>query len=168
MRNELGIISKAIYIGILLFAVCITDHAIARSFSAKVTHIVDGDTIEIRWKNKIRRVRIWGIDTPEWDQPFSTKSKKMTRKLLAGKYVNVFPIEFDKYGRLVARINVNHTSVSRKLVESGLAWVHIYYCKEPVCNQWKKLQKKARKEHKGLWRDPHPVAPWQWKKMHKY
>jgi endonuclease YncB( thermonuclease family) len=166
-RTFSGIVSKSFYLSIILLAVAVPNRALSRSFSAKVIYIVDGDTVEILWKQKIQRVRIWGIDTPEWDQPYSMQSKELTRKMLAGKTVEVFPKDVDKFGRLVARIIADHASVSRKLVESGLAWVHIYYCKEPVCDRWKILQKRAMAEHKGLWNDPHPIAPWQWKRTHK-
>ena len=138
----------------------------AHSLIAKVVKIIDGDTIEILVNHKIERVRIWGIDTPEWGQPYSSRSKKMTRSLLSGKTVEVVPKDRDKYGRLVAIVIVNHSNISEELVRSGLAWVHIYYCREPVCTYWKALQKKAMTTHKGLWHDPSPVAPWQWKKTH--
>lgn len=142
-------------------------HAGSWSFHARVVYVVDGDTVEIMWKNEYIRVRIWGIDTPEWDQPYSTESKAFTKKMLAGKIVDVFPKDHDKYGRLVAVIKRNHVNISEELVRSGLAWVHIYYCKEPICNYWKKLQRKARSEHLGLWHDRHPTSPWQWKWTHK-
>ena len=138
----------------------------AAPFSAKVTRIIDGDTIEIIQDMQVRRVRIWGIDSPEWDQPYAPQAHQFTRGMLAGKEVQVLPKDIDIYGRLVAVITVDEKNISEELVRSGLAWVHIYYCHELICDTWKLLQEKAASQHQGLWNDPHPVAPWQWKKNH--
>ncbi len=151
---------------LMLWLVAGVGQAETRSFRAKVKQIVDGDTIEILWHKDARRVRIWGIDCPEWDQPYSAKSKEFTREMLVGKVVEVVPKDNDTYGRLVAVIIVNHANISEELVRSGLAWVHIYYCKEPVCERWMIMQKKARAGRLGLWRDHHPIPPWLWKRTH--
>jgi micrococcal nuclease len=135
-------------------------------FNAKVIRIIDGDTIEIQQEMKVRRVRIWGIDTPEWDQPYAQQAQQFTRSLLAGKEVQVLPKDVDVYGRLVAIITVDEKNISEELVRSGLAWVHIYYCHESICDTWKQMQERAVSQHLGLWNDHYPVAPWQWKKKH--
>jgi micrococcal nuclease len=154
----------ALFIGgscILQTEVCRGD---ASFFQAKVIRVVDGDTIEIQKKIETQRVRIWGIDTPEWDQRYGTQASQFTRSQLLGKEVRVAPKGIDKYGRLVAVITTDRINISEELIKSGLAWVHIYYCHEPVCDNWKNLQEGARIEHRGLWNDSDPVAPWQWKK----
>jgi len=158
---------------LLCLAICclaetFTVQAAIRPIYSKVVGIVDGDTIEVIWEGKIRRLRIWGIDTPEWDQAYSKQSKEKTRALLLGRDVELFVKDVDKYGRLVAVVIANHVNISEELVRSGLAWVHIYYCREPICNDWKDLQRKAKKRHIGLWKDSNPIAPWVWKSMHKW
>ena len=151
--------------GILPDDVCLADGA---DFQAKVIRVLDGDTIEIQQKMGIQRVRIWGIDTPEWDQPYGTRSSQFTRSRLMGKEVHVIPKDVDKYGRLVAIITVDGMNIGEELIRSGLAWVHIYYCNQPICDDWKHLQKRAFSGHRGLWNDRHPVPPWQWKKKHNH
>ena len=141
-------------------------HADASLFQAKVVRVVDGDTIEIQQKMRTQRVRIWGIDTPEWDQRYGAQASQFTRSQLMGKEVRVAPKDIDKYGRLVAVITVDEMNIGEELIKSGLAWVHIFYCKEQICDKWKNLQEGARIEHRGLWNDNDPVAPWQWKKRH--
>ena len=140
-------------------------HADASLFQAKVVRVVDGDTIEIQQKMRTQRVRIWGIDTPEWDQRYGAQSSQFTRSLVTGKEVQVVPKAVDKYGRLVAAVTVDNMDVGEELIKSGLAWVHIYYCHEPICDSWKSLQERAKSEHRGLWNDSDPIAPWQWKKQ---
>ena len=142
--------------------------AAASAFYAKVVRVIDGDTLEIQQKMAIQRVRIWGVDTPEWDQPYGEQSSRFTRSRLLGKEVQVIPKDVDTYGRLVAMITMDDINIGEALIQSGLAWVHIYYCNQPICDDWKRLQKRAASEHRGLWVDSHPVAPWQWKKKHRH
>jgi micrococcal nuclease len=150
-----------VWCGLLSGSIC---QAAVPFFNAKVIRVIDGDTIEIQQETKIQRVRIWGIDTPERDQSYARPAHQFTRSLLAGREVKVLPKYFDCYGRLVAIIIVDEKNISEELVRSGLAWVHIYYCNELICDNWKSLQERAMFEHRGLWNDRHPVAPWQWKK----
>lgn len=135
-------------------------------FNAQVIRIIDGDTLEIQKEMKSRRVRIWGIDTPEWDQPYASQAHQVTQGLLVGREVQIVPMDYDVYGRLVAMIIVDKKNISEELIRSGLAWVHIFYCKEPICDTWQSLQERARSQRLGLWNDVHPIAPWLWKKKH--
>ena len=137
-------------------------------FYAKVVRVIDGDTIEIQKENKHQRVRIWGVDTPEWDQPYGAQSSHFAKNLLNGQEVQVVPKSIDKYGRLVAVIMMERINIGEELVKSGLAWVHIYFCNEQICDTWKAMQERAGSERRGLWSDRDPVAPWQWRKSHHY
>ena len=70
-------LSTRFFIGCFLFlGFCILACGICQAeapfFNAKVIRIIDGDTLEIQREMKIQRVRIWGIDTPEWDQPYAS------------------------------------------------------------------------------------------------
>ena len=135
-------------------------------FSAPITKVVDGDTIEVRRLGKIVRVRLWGIDTPEWQQGFSHEAHEFTKRRLAGCQVEVRGKEWDKYGRLVAMVTVDGNPLNEELLREGLAWVHIYYCKEPICRQWRQIKKEAKGASLGLWQESHPLAPWEWKQTH--
>jgi endonuclease YncB( thermonuclease family) len=135
-------------------------------FSAKVSKVLDGDTIEVMSSGKTLRVRLWGIDTPEWQQRFSREAKEFTQRRLAGRRVELRAKTWDTYGRLVALVLVEGHSFNAELVREGLAWVHIYYCKEPICRQWRQLERDAKRAGRGLWQDKNPVAPWKWKQTH--
>ena len=58
-------------------------------------------------------------------------------------------MDFDVYGRLVAMITVDEKNISEELVGSGLAWVHIYFCNEPICTAWQSLQERAMSRRIG-------------------
>lgn len=135
---------------------------------AKVIKIIDGDSIVVSAGTQNIEIRLWGIDTPEYRQPFSKAAKKVTKRLLQDQTVDLLVKDIDKYGRVVAMVTMgNGQNVNGLLVKRGYAWVHIYYCKEPVCDKWRDYQKAARKKKLGFWREPAPVAPWIWKKKHK-
>lgn len=159
-------------VGLFLFVVfCCFDSLCAKTIqSVKVQTIVDGDTIIV--SNGLfsdLKVRLWGIDTPEYRQPYSKAAAKVTRKLLQDQTVDLLVKDHDKYGRVVAVVNMeNGDSANELLVKNGYAWVHIYYCKEPVCERWKALEQEARSRQLGLWQEAEPVAPWIWKRQNNY
>ena len=136
-------------------------------FSAQVVKVVDGDSLELSHQGKKLRVRLWGIDTPEWQQEFSHKAKAFTSSRVQGQWVELQPKAWDKYGRLVAVVKVGGQTLNEELLREGLAWVHIYYCKEPICRGWRQLEKEARMARRGLWQSDTPVPPWKWKQGRK-
>ncbi len=137
-------------------------------FRAKVVKIVDGDSLVIRYKEKSIGVRLWGIDTPEWRQPFSKLAKKYTATLVGNTVVTIEEKDWDSYGRLVAVVTTEDNKLlNEELVKAGLAWVHIYYCKEAICDKWYAYESQARERQIGLWYDKDPVPPWVWKRKKK-
>jgi len=137
------------------------------AFSADVVKVIDGDTLEVRYQGRKLRVRLFGIDAPEWQQEFSHQAKEFTRQRVEGQRVELRSKDWDKYGRLVAVVHVGGDSLNEELLREGLAWVHIYYCKEPICREWRQLEKEARMARRGLWKNDNPVPPWKWKQSHK-
>lgn len=135
--------------------------------SAQVLYVVDGDTLEIRYQGQKQRVRLWGIDSPEWQQGFSREAREFVRNRVQGRRVELQVKGWDKYGRLLAALKVEGNSLNEELLRAGMAWVHIYYCKESVCREWRRLEKDARIGGRGLWREDNPVPPWEWKRSHR-
>lgn len=133
-----------------------------------VYKVVDGDSLLARknsdTKNQKIKIRLWGIDSPEWNQPSSKESKAFMKKMVQGKYVKVEKRGYDKYGRLLAIIYLdNNQTINSLAIEEGYAWVHEYYCKEEICEKWLFTQDNARNMKKGLWQNNDPIAPWIWK-----
>lgn len=136
-------------------------------FLADVITVIDGDTLEVRHQGRKLRVRLFGIDAPEWQQDSSLQAKEFTRQRVEGQRIELHSKEWDKYGRLVAEVHIRGNSLNEELLREGLAWVHIYYCKEPICRKWRQLEKEARMARCGLWKQETPVPPWKWKQEHK-
>ncbi|MFT5726629.1 MAG: micrococcal nuclease [Desulforhopalus sp.] len=134
-----------------------------KPFTAQVTKIIDGDSLKVRAGKKVYEIRLYGIDAPEYDQPYSSKAKKLVKQTMLGKRVTVIPVEWDKYQRLVAIVSYNNEAINERLLRRGLAWYYPKYCKMSVCRSWKKTGKTARKNKQNIWSDSSSVAPWKWR-----
>lgn len=76
-----------------------------RRFTAEVTHVADGDTVEVLIPPARKvRVRLHGVDTPESNEPFNDRARTFTRVLMFGRSVAIVGKDVDRYGRLVARV----------------------------------------------------------------
>lgn len=147
--------------GCLLFY---SDSVFAKKpFTAQVTKIIDGDSLKVRNRKKVYEIRLYGIDAPEYDQPYAAKAKNLVKDTILGKTVTVIPVEWDKYHRLVAIVSYKNEAINERLLRRGLAWYYPKYCKKSVCQSWQKSGKTAKKKKQNLWSDPSSVAPWTWK-----
>lgn len=139
----------------------------AAGYSASVIKVIDGDSIKINHDGQFGIVRLYGIDSPEWKQPYSRKAKLYLEKLILHKDIQVKALYMDKYSRIVALVYFQGNLVNKLLVEKGLAWVHIYYCHMQMCEGWKRLEQHAKTKRIGFWREKNPIPPWVWKRIHK-
>ena len=98
--------------------------------AARVTHIRDGDTIEVDIDGKEYAVRYIGINTPEiahnddeTDQPCGADSTAANRALVEGQIVRLEKdvSETDQYGRLLRYVYVGDVFVNEQLVREGWA-----------------------------------------------
>lgn len=123
---------------------------------AKVTRIVDGDTIEIEGGQKVRYI---GIDTPETIDPrkavqcFGQEAAAKNKELVEGKTVTLEKdiSETDKYGRLLRYVHVNQIFVNDYLVREGYAHVSSYPPDIKYQDQFLEAQQEARENNRGLW-----------------
>src|SRR4051794_28589718 len=67
---------------------------VTAAYSARVTRIIDGDTIEVESPGSGRvRVRLEGIDAPEMGQPFSQVSRNFVRATIFEQTITVKPVK---------------------------------------------------------------------------
>jgi endonuclease YncB( thermonuclease family) len=156
------ILFAALLLGVLLVPA-------AHGWDGYVTRVLDGDSIRVRRGSKSVEIRLYGIDCPEWKQPYGNKARQYTRRKLYHRAVSVEPRDVDRYGRVVALVRSSGMLINRELVRDGFAWMYPKYCQqEPLCSELGRLQAAAGRRRIGLWRDDHPVSPWQWKRRNKY
>src|SRR5262245_21108569 len=112
--------------GVALFAVlAVTDARAApgEAFTARVKSVRDGDTLVVSHGARDVRVRLFGIDSPEGDQPYGDRARKELARLVSGREVRVEPVDQDRHARTVARVFVGERAVDAELVRVGAAWV---------------------------------------------
>jgi len=131
--------------------------------TGKVVQIADGDTFSILIDGKrMERVRLQGIDAPEHYQAFGNRSRQALGRLIYGKQVKVFFKKRDQYDRMLGTVFLDDTlNVNLQMVRNGMAWHFKRYSRD---RQLARAEKEARRHHLGLWHDPHPVPPWEWRR----
>jgi endonuclease YncB( thermonuclease family) len=133
------------------------------SFEGKVIGVKDGDTFEILVDGQPEKVRLAEIDCPEKQQPFGNNAKQYASELCFGKTVAVTSTgKRDRYKRVVGTVMTEEgLNVNRELLKAGLAWHYKHYSKNDTLGF---LEKEAREQKLGLWKDNNPVEPWNWRK----
>lgn len=138
--------------------------------AATLDRIIDGDTVAVRLRSSacgvvIRRLRLAdGLDCPEKRQPWGLAATLRTAELLSGEFI----VEYSgksTYDRAVARIWLpDGRRLAEVLCREGLAWTDPRYAKGPWGKRLTRAMEAARKAKLGLWADPDPIPPRQWRK----
>lgn len=133
--------------------------------------VSDGDTVHVLDTHRqLHKIRLAGIDAPETGQAFGRKAKAYLLQLVAGKQVEVEGNKRDRYQRVVGKIIHGGRDVNLALVRAGLAWWYRKYAREQSAADqvlYEAAEDKARAKGVGLWGEPAPVAPWDWRKMRR-
>jgi endonuclease YncB( thermonuclease family) len=136
--------------------------AAAAAFRGRVVGITDGDTITVLHDGRPEVVRLHGIDAPEKGQPFGMRAKQFTAGLAFGQTVLVRVKDRDRYGRAVGEVTLpDGRSLNQELVRAGYAWWFRRYSGDV---RLATLEARACTGRLGLWVDPHPVPPWEWRR----
>lgn len=150
---------------VVVLSVRLVAAAEPQTFTGKAVSVHDGDTLHVLDDAKHEHtVRLDGIDAPETRQPFGTKARDRLAEITKGKSVKVIAGKRDKYGRTVARIEVEGQDVNRQLVADGLAWHYAEYSRDATLAE---AEREARAVGRGLWADREPVPPWEWRASEK-
>lgn len=143
----------------LLWGAC--SEGLPDRFQGRVTWVNDGDTLIVLHKGRKIRVRLYGIDAPEKEQPYARQSLKAAIRLAKGNTVTVERVDIDAYGRVVGWVTLpDGRMMNHEMVRAGLAW---HFRRYSDSRELAQLEKEARKAGQGLWRDDHPEAPWEFR-----
>jgi endonuclease YncB( thermonuclease family) len=132
--------------------------------TGRVVKVSDGDTVTVLSAgNTQHKIRMYGIDAPESDQPFGKKSKEMLSNLIVQKEVRVDITDRDRYGREVGRIYLGNTDINREMLKQGGAWAYRHYLKDP---SFIADEEAAKRTKLGLWAlaEKERIPPWKWRK----
>lgn len=123
------------------------------TYRGRITQVIDGDTLKVRYNGKTKTVRVIGIDTPESHKPnvpvecgakqaTSTAFQWAFKRQLdydgdglwdhgrEGRMVTLrtdpTQTKTDKYGRLLAYVNRGSSDFGRRQISKGWAEVFVY------------------------------------------
>lgn len=133
----------------------------------KVINVHDGDTVTVLdQNNKKFHIRLQGIDAPELKQEFGSVSQQNLSRLVLGKDVSIFWTKVDKYRRTVGTIRLDGQDINIEQIKAGLAWHFKKYEdeQEPQDRRtYAAAEQQARAAKLGLWQDPNPTMPGDWR-----
>ena len=93
---------------------------------ARVSKVLDGDTFTLRGES--RRIRVWGLDAPEWNHQGGSTATSTLHSLISGKQLRCAVLDVDRYGRLVAQcILPNGRDIAAEIIRSGAATEYCRY-----------------------------------------
>ena len=150
------------FIIILLFSsLCNSEELIG-----KCIDVADGDTCTLLLANNQKVIlRFYGIDAPESGQEFGKESTDYCTKLILGKDLKVETLYKDKYGRSVSKIYTDNKYINLEMVKAGFAWHYVFY--SPNDLGFAQAEKEAREKKLGLWIQPNPLEPREYRMTHK-
>ena len=149
-----------IIVGTLVVVWIVTGGALAGQnvMTGKCVKVLDGDTLIIECDKNRRTVNIEGIDAPELDQPWGKEVRGFVRDMVRGQKVEVEVLE-NSGDTVIARVTVNGVDLSEMLVSRGLAWVPEGSADSDLVG----MGTKAKDLPCGLWMDPEPEPPWEFR-----
>ena len=109
------------------------------------------------------RVRLYGIDAPESDQPFGRESTEALRGLLRAQPLALDVFAHDQYGRAIGllypRGGDQRQSLNVAMVRDG--WAYCYHRNGRYSQGLNAAQRQAQAARRGVWsqRDE-PERPW--------
>jgi len=121
--------------------------------TAKVTQVIDGDTIIIEGNYRVRYI---GIDTPEIRpklEDYGIEAWQANRQLVEGKEVHLERdvSETDKYDRLLRYVYVDDVFVNAELVRQGLARAKAYPPDTKYQDYLEQMETEAKLAGRGMW-----------------
>ena len=156
-----------VFLGNLLFVICIYAYASDGKVIGNLNRVVDGDTIYLKTNaNNSIKVRLAFIDAPELNQPFGKDAKAFLKKI-EGQKVEIDVKSKDRYGRHVAILFHQNADINLLMIENGCAWVYTKYLKyasKPIRNKYLHAESLAKENALGLWQTKDYIAPWEWRK----
>jgi micrococcal nuclease len=128
---------------------------------AVVVNVPDGDSLVVEIDGAERRVRLIGVNAPEYDECFGERSAAGLRELVDGERVAIITdVEpTDQYGRLLGYVFVGETFVNEEIVWRGWALARSY---EPNTARRETIDAAgldAREQQRGMWAPESCVSP---------
>lgn len=145
----------------IILLIFLSSTCLGAELQGKVTSITDGDTVKVFDGFQEIKIRLSNIDAPESKQAFGTRAKQKLAEKVFGRTVVVEYHKKDKYKRIIGTIWLENRNINLEMVQDGYAWAYRKYLDDINFLQ---AEKDARDNKFGLWVDPFPQPPWDFRK----
>lgn len=136
------------------------------TFEARVAKVRDGDTIDVLLGDgRTVRVRLHGIDAPEFGQRFHRQATAFVRERIGGQRVRVERVDVDQFDRLIGQVWIADQRFNAEIVRAGWAWRYRQFAPDDA--ELQAAESQAREAKRGLWADPQPLPPWVWRRQNR-
>jgi hypothetical protein len=122
-------------------------------------------------EQKLRRVKLTGIEAPERKQRFAQQAQRLAADHLGAQPIAIAIDAVGEDNRVHGRVEVDGADLGLTLLEAGLAWCDpadssrlpaaLRSAYAHACDQ-------ARGQRRGLWQDAHPIPPWEFRKIPQF
>ena len=93
---------------------------------ALVSKVQDGDTFTLQGQS--RRIRVWGLDAPEWNHPGGSDATATLRQMISGETLTCQVLDMDRYGRYVAQCFLpDGRDIAAEMIRAGVATEYCRY-----------------------------------------
>jgi len=152
---------------IITAVLCVPSLAFPATLQAKVVEVQSGNSLVVSNINRPIRIRLKAVVPPENGQPFSEAAREHLKLLVFNKTATVEYTHLAE-GFLEAKVSVNGIDIGSQMLRDGVAWYDSatsYELTESDRDLYSRCEQAARTEHRGLWQDPSPVAPWEFRRI---
>jgi micrococcal nuclease len=134
-------------------------------YTARVSHVFDGDTLWVRPADggRSRKLRIKGIDAPEICQAGGLAARDALRERLSGLTVTVHEHSRDTYGRPLVDLAMGSEDIGAWMVRQGWAWSYRWR-DDP--GPFVRQEGQARALHRGIFADHLAEEPRAFRRRH--
>lgn len=139
--------------------------------SVDVVRAIDGNTLVVTVDDSLRKLRLLGIDAPEYDQDGGMATIDHLKWIVGKSAIMRNSGLRDRHGTILGSLAVEGTDVGLNLLEHGVAWRSVSREVTGLPADWARAYQIAETvaKHKrlGLWTSERPIPPWTWRK-YKY
>lgn len=148
---------------VVIFSFFLTSQTALNTMTGSVVAVSSGDTLTISVNKENFQIRLADVDCPEVRQPFFSQALRFTEDRTLGKKIRVNYEMIDSYKRVVGEVILpDGNNLNIELMRAGLAW-H-YRVKPKPSEILARLEYDAWSHKIGLWVEPNPMPPWQFRR----
>ncbi|MCX7049629.1 MAG: thermonuclease family protein [Candidatus Sumerlaeota bacterium] len=153
-------------IAFAVFAIFAADKVIKEEFSGIVLDVSKGDTLSVQASQALQKalinIRLNGIECPENSQKFGRQARFFTSNCCLSTPVKVLVYNIDSEGNKIADVILpDGKNLGQEIVKAGYAWGSN---QDSDGGNLYLIQTEAKRAERGLWKDPYPVPPWEFRK----